>query len=162
MNNNEESEEEYPTPWEGKIFWVNGSFWKIIAGGEDTENKYGLMDVTVLPKNGAKSHIHSREDEVFYVIDGQFDLQYGENSIRATNGFHLFMKRGIPHSFKNIGNNEGKILIMFIPAGCEKLYEELGIPVTDLKAFVQPYTFHNFVKIFQLLRKYGIEPKIPL
>ena len=89
------------------------------------------MDVTVLPKNGAKSHIHSREDEVFYVIDGQFDLQYGENSIRATNGFHLFMKRGIPHSFKNIGNNEGKILIMFIPAGCEKLYEELGIPVTD-------------------------------
>ncbi len=31
MNNNEESEEEYPTPWEGKIFWVNGSFWKIMS-----------------------------------------------------------------------------------------------------------------------------------
>ena len=148
---------------EGKIFWVNGYFWKIITGGEDTDNRYGLMDVTVLPKNGAKSHIHSREDEVFYVIDGQFDLQYGENSIRATNGFHLFMKRGIPHSFKNIGNNEGKILIMFIPAGCEKLYEELGIPVTKSQGICYSrYTFHNFVKIFQLLRKYGIEPKIPL
>jgi hypothetical protein len=51
---------------------------------------------------------------------------------------------------------------MFIPAGYEKLYEELGISITDLKAFVQLYTFHKIVKIFQLLRKYGIEPKIPI
>ena len=161
MSKEGESEEKYPTREEGKLFWINGDFWKIIANGENTENKYALMDVTVLPKNGVKPHIHSREDEVFYVIDGEFNLRYGDNSISATNGFHLLMKRGIPHSFKNIGNKEGRLLIMFIPAGCERFYEELGIPVTILKTFVQPSTFYNFVKIIQLLRKYGIEPKIP-
>ena len=45
-----------------------------MARGEDTEETYSMMDVTILPKNGPKSHIHTREDEVFYVIDGQFEL----------------------------------------------------------------------------------------
>ena len=144
-----------------KLFWISGDYWKIVASSEDTENKYAMMDVTILPKNGVKPHIHTREDEALYIIEGQFDLQYGDQTISATNGFHLFMKRGIFHSFKNVGNNEGKLLIIFIPGGCEKLYEELGIPVTDIKAFSKPYTFPNFVKVFQLLRKYGIQPKTP-
>jgi hypothetical protein len=41
------------------------------------------------------------------------------------------------------------------------MYEEMGIPVTDVKAFSRPYTFPNFIKVIQLLRKYGIEPKSP-
>jgi uncharacterized RmlC-like cupin family protein len=119
------------------------------------------MDVTIMPKNGPKSHIHSREDEALYIIDGQFDVQYGNQKFSTKNGFHLFMKRGIAHSFRNVGNKEGRLLVMFTPAGCEKMYEELGIPVTDVKAFSRPYTFPNFIKVIQLLRKYGIEPKSP-
>jgi quercetin dioxygenase-like cupin family protein len=150
-----------PSEKRDKLFWITGDFWRIVASGEDTGNTYSMMDVTILPNSGAKPHIHSREDEVFYVIDGKFELHYGDQKINAANGFHLFMKRGIPHSFRNVGTNEGRLLILFMPAGCEKLYEELGIPVTDIKAFARPYTFPNFIKIFQLLRKYGIEPKTP-
>lgn len=145
----------------GKLFWITGDFWRIIATGEDTENKYAIMDVTIMPKNGVKSHIHSREDEALYIIDGQFEVQCGDQKINTTNGVHLYMKRGISHSFKNVGNKEGRLLVMFTPAGCEKMYEELGIPVTDVKAFSRPYTFPNFIKFIQLLRKYGIEPKSP-
>ena len=145
-----------------KLYWINGDYWRIVARGEDTEETYSMMDVTILPKNGPKSHIHTREDEVFYVIDGQFELHYGDQKFNATKGFHLNMKRGISHSFKNTGNTEGRLLIMFMPAGCEKLYEELGTPVVNIESFTQPFTFPNFVKLIQLLRKYGIEPKIPL
>jgi len=69
------------------------------------------------------------------------------------------MKRGISHSFKNIGNNEARLLVMFILAGCEKMYEELGIPVADIEAFSRPYTFPNFIKMIQLLRKYVLNQK---
>ena len=72
---------------------------------------------------------------------------YGDQKFNATKGFHLNMKRGISHSFKNTGNTEGRLLIMFMPAGCEKLYEELGTPVVNIESFTQPFTFPNFVKL---------------
>lgn len=143
----------------GKLYWITGDFWKIVANGKDTEDKYAIMDVTIMPKNGVKSHIHSREDEALFIIDGQFEVRYGDQKINPTNGAHLFLKRGISHSFKNVGNKEGRLLVMFTPAGCEKMYEELGIPVMDVKAFSRPYTFPNLIKAIQLLRKYGIEAK---
>lgn len=76
-----------------------------------------------------------------YIIDGQFEVQYGDQTINSTNGVHLFLKLGISHSFKNVGNKEGRLLVMFTPAGCEKMYEELGIPVMDVKAFSRPLHF---------------------
>ena len=42
----------------GKLYWITGDFWKIVANGEDTENKYAIMDVTIMPKNGVWSPIN--------------------------------------------------------------------------------------------------------
>lgn len=80
--------------------------------------------------------------------------------IKGTAGYHVYMKRGIPHQFKNVGNKDGRMLIMFTPGGLEKMFVELGIPVSDVQTFAHPSGMPDFVKGLRVLRKYGIEPKI--
>lgn len=144
----------------GDLYWINGDYWKIIATSEDTQGAYALMDVTVSPKGGPKPHSHNREDETLYVLDGIFDIYYGDEKIRAEPGHHIFMRRTIPHAFKNIGSEDGRLLILFTPGGIEKMFQELGVPISDIHGFTPPFGFPNFAKAIHLLRKYGIEPKV--
>jgi quercetin dioxygenase-like cupin family protein len=146
----------------GDLYWINGDFWRIVATSKDTEGRYALMDVTVSRNGGPKPHTHSREDESLYIIDGEFDVQYGSQNTRGTTGYHLLMRRGIAHSFKNVGDKSGRLMILFTPGGLEKMFEELGIPVSDVQTFTEPFGFPNFVKVLGILRKYGIDPKGPL
>ena len=76
--------------------------------------------------------------------------------MRATPGFHIYLKRPIPHSFKNIGGKSGKVVVVLAPAGIERLFEEIGIPVTDMSSFPAPSTPPDLVRVGEILTKYGV------
>ena len=65
----------------GKLYWITGDFWKIVANGEDTENKNANKDLTNMPKNWEKSHNHILEDEALYIIDVQLEDNYAFQKI---------------------------------------------------------------------------------
>jgi quercetin dioxygenase-like cupin family protein len=113
-------------PEGGKLLDVLGDIVTVKITGEDTDGAYTIIHTVSPPQGGPPLHIHHREDEAFYVLEGEFEIQCGENKIQAVPGSFVFAPREIPHSFRNINSGPSKVLILATPAGIEKFFEELS------------------------------------
>ncbi|MDP8907342.1 MAG: cupin domain-containing protein, partial [Thermoproteota archaeon] len=89
-----------------KYYWFVG-FWSIKARGEDTGQAYSLLQGIIPQGIGTPLHIHSKEEEAFFIQEGVFLFQYGNKMVSTNPGDYLYLKRGLPHKFKNIGNTTG-------------------------------------------------------
>ena len=69
-------------------------------------------------------HIHTREDEMFYLLDGQVSITVDGATTEATSGYFVHIPRGVPHGYRNVGNQAAKMLAVFTPAGMEGWFEE--------------------------------------
>jgi quercetin dioxygenase-like cupin family protein len=106
---------------------------------KDTLGTYSFREFMTEPGAGPVPHRHSREDESFYILDGQLEFRIGargERIIIAAPGSFVFAPRGIPHTFKNVGTTPARALVIISPAGLEKFFPErtaLGkeVPTTD-------------------------------
>ena len=95
----------------------------------DTRNTHGSMTVlefVVAPKNGPALHTHLREDEVWYVLDGDFRFKAGDAMFRVSTGGMAFGPRGTPHNFQNLGDAPGRLLVITAPSGAERFFEEFA------------------------------------
>jgi mannose-6-phosphate isomerase-like protein (cupin superfamily) len=113
-------------PDEGKVLDVLGEVLTIKVAGEDTDGAYTIIQEVSPPSGGPPLHLHHREDEAFYVLEGEYEVQYGDERISATPGTFIFAPREIPHTFRNVSAGRGKVLAIVTPAGIEKFFEELS------------------------------------
>ena len=83
---------------ENSVRYVDCLF-SVLAGSEETGGRFGLMEM-VAPKGREPSrHVHRREDEGFYVLEGEITFYVGEETFKAGPGTFVFLPRGIPHSY---------------------------------------------------------------
>ena len=87
------------------------------VSGSDTGGQLFIFEGTISPGNGPGLHKHHDQDEWWYVLDGEFIFQVGEEKFRARTGTSVFGPRGVPHSFVSVGNTAGRMIISFQPAG---------------------------------------------
>jgi mannose-6-phosphate isomerase-like protein (cupin superfamily) len=113
-------------PDEGKVLDVLGEILTIKVAGEDTDGAYTIIQEVSPPSGGPPLHLHHREDEAFYVLEGEYEIQCGDGKISATPGSFVFAPRKIPHTFRNISAGPAKVLAIVTPAGIEKFFEELS------------------------------------
>ena len=73
-------------PTEGRTIAVVGDVYRFLATGEDTNGKYAMWEAIVPPGGGPPPHVHSREEEGFYILEGEITLQIGEERLVATAG----------------------------------------------------------------------------
>src|SRR5688500_18802135 len=71
-------------------------------------------------------HVHEREDELFYVLEGEHLFQVGEREHRAGPGELVFAPRGVPHSQRRVIPREGRTLVLTSPGGLEGFFRELA------------------------------------
>ena len=69
---------------EGRTVAVVGDVYRFLATGEDTNGKYALWEAIVPPGGGPPPHVHSREEEGFYILEGEITLQIGDKRLVAT------------------------------------------------------------------------------
>ena len=93
---------------------------------DDTGGSVAVVRVFVPPGAGAAPHVHSREDEVFTVVRGHYRFRHGDEEVDAPAGTTLFMRRGIPHTFRNIADEPGEHLVTLVPGGLEKMFREIS------------------------------------
>src|SRR6266699_2146360 len=86
---------------QGRTIAIVGDVYRFLATGDDTNGKYALMEAIVGPGGGPPPHVHSREEEGFYILEGEITFQIGEKRFVATAGMFANMPVGTPHSFKN-------------------------------------------------------------
>ena len=104
---------------------------RILITGEQTRGAFFMAEVVVAPGAGNPPDIHSREEETFYMQEGTLTVHVGEKTLTASAGDFLCLPRGIPHCFQNSGNVDAKFLLLAVPAGLEKFFEEEFYPAAE-------------------------------
>src|SRR5262249_10884731 len=118
-------------PDEGRTIAIVGDIYRFLAVGEDTDGRYALWEAVVPPGGGPPPHVHSREGEGFYVLEGEITLLVGDKRLVAGPGMFANMPVGTLHSFKNESGKPARMLISVAPAGLEKMFFEVGQPVAQ-------------------------------
>lgn len=143
-------------PGEGRKLWIAEELVTFVVSGEATDGRYALTDSTVPPGGEAPLHVHHREDEAFWVLEGELEITAGDQKFAASAGAFVHLPRGIAHTYKNIGATPARFLTLMAPAGLEKLFEEVGKPATD--PFSPPsFGEEDVEKLLTAAPKYGVE-----
>lgn len=114
-----------------KSFWVVGDSVKFIATGEDTGGQYDLFDAYVPPNVGTTPHIHLKQDEGFYILDGQVEFQLDDTTFTATPGTFVNVPKGHIHAYRNLGTEPARMMVQGVPSGLDKLIEDTSRPYSD-------------------------------
>ena len=102
-------------PAEGRTVAVVGDVYRFLATGEDTNGTYALWEALVPPGGGPPPHVHSREEEGFYVLEGEITFTVNGERVVAPAGTFANMPVGMLHSFKNESARPAKMLISVAP-----------------------------------------------
>ena len=148
-------------PSEGQTIAVVGDVYRFLATGDDTDGKYALFEAIVPPGGGPPPHVHSREEEGFYVLEGEITFTIDGKRLVATAGMFANMPVGVPHSFKNESGRPAKMLISLAPAGLEKMFFEFGVPLAEGATTALPPTKDEIEKLLAIAPRYGIEIRLP-
>lgn len=130
---------------EGRAQNVLGDRQMVKVTGADTDGTFALVENHNPPGVGIPPHIHHREDELFYVIDGQVEFTLDGEPVVGEAGTTVFLPKGTPHAFRVVGDVPARMLTLLVPAGLEGLFEELaalppGPPDPDMVAsLATPY-----------------------
>lgn len=143
-------------PGEGKALWVAGDLVTLKVVGEDTDGAFLLGEEASPPGGGPPPHIHHREDEIFCVLEGEYEFLVGERTIRARAGSVVYGPRNVPHTFKNVGTTPARMLAFVTPAGFEGFLKEVGEQATDGSS-PPPFGQEEIERLLAVAPKYGIE-----
>jgi mannose-6-phosphate isomerase-like protein (cupin superfamily) len=96
------------------------------ASGQETGGVIGFLEGMSPPGFGPPRHIHHTCDELFYVLEGEFEFALGDELIAARPGTFVFIPRGTVHAPKVVGGKPGRVLIAFTPGGAERAFDEIA------------------------------------
>lgn len=133
-------------PGSGKTIGVLGgrSTFKVLSS--QTGGAYAVLEQEVPPGHGPPLHVHRHETEIFYILEGQFEVTVGDQWMPAPPGTTAACPRDIPHTFRNVGSCAGKLLLTVIPGRFAEYFLEVdGLPDHDRET-IRP-----------LLAKYEVE-----
>jgi mannose-6-phosphate isomerase-like protein (cupin superfamily) len=123
----------------------------IKLGSSDTGGSYTIIENVSQPLDGPPLHRHSREDESFYIVEGDFLFEVDGERIHAGPGCTVFAPRGTAHTFQNVGQNSGRYIVVAQPAGIDEFFEDVASVVgSDPSAA-------DAAAIAALFEKYGLE-----
>ena len=146
-------------PGEGtRSLWIWGELLTYKVPSQQTGGAYSLFEVTTQPGAGPPPHVQHREDESFYVLEGEFEFLDNGRTLRAEAGSLLYVPKGTLHAHKNVGEGEGRMLVTQTPGGLyEHFFEEVGKPA-DGEAGPLVFEDHpDARRIVALAAQYGIE-----
>jgi mannose-6-phosphate isomerase-like protein (cupin superfamily) len=95
------------------------------VSGKTSAGAFTLFE-EVPPMVDTPLHVHEREDELFYVLEGEHVFQVGEEEFRAGPGGLVLAPRGLPHAQRRVVAGEGRLLVLTTPGGLDGFFRELA------------------------------------
>lgn len=134
-------------PAEGRLVMFGGIGAHYKVTGEQTGGAFAIIEQPVEPGAMAPPHVHTREDEFSYVIEGELGARVGDQVIHATAGTWILKPRNIPHTFWNPGTKTARFIEIISPPGLEQLFTELAAMFAEGRPAPE--------KMAELAAKYG-------
>src|SRR4028119_375657 len=112
---------------EGNARWWAGGLATIKATGEETGDLYSIVEI--LEPEGARAplHLHRKEDETFYVLEGEMTFLMGNETIKARPGSFVFGPKDVPHTY-TVDSGPAKLLFLLSPPGLDGFLEGASAP----------------------------------
>jgi quercetin dioxygenase-like cupin family protein len=112
---------------EGEARWWFGALAEFKATAADTDGQMTIVEVTEHPGAEAPLHVHHRDDEGFWILEGDVTFEVGDTTIEASAGDYVFGPRDIPHRF-TVGDRGCRMLFILVPGGIEDVIRATSEP----------------------------------
>ena len=156
-------------PGEGGSVDLGGMGVEFKIRGEQTGGLLAVVEHPIEPGRLVPPHIHEREDEYSYVLEGEVGARIGDQEVLAGPGSYLFKPRGVPHTFWNPGRTTARVLEIIVPAGFEHFFDELagviaaGLPPDEVELRRREIGGRygqtlQLEWVPDLIRRYGLKP----
>ncbi len=116
---------------EGNARWWGGGLATIKATGKETGDLYSIVEVLEPPGARAPLHLHRKEDEAFYVLEGEMTFRIGEETIKARPGSFVFGPKDVSHIY-TVDSGPARLLFLLSPAGFEEFIYATSEPAKEL------------------------------
>ncbi len=160
QNGSNENRVKYLPAGTGPAYCGPGDRITFLITGAETGGAFFMAETCVAPGGGPPPHVHSREDESFYLQQGTLALEVGGKSLNASAGDFVHIPRGTVHSFKNVGVETAKLLVVATPAGLENFFAEAFFPAADI-ADIPQISEALIGRVMKAAPKYGLELLLP-
>lgn len=117
--------------------------------GSDTGGIVSLVESHDVTGSGPPPHIHHREDETFQVLAGEYEWTVGGKTFVAGKGATIFAPRGVPHTYRYLGTETGRLMCFITPAGFEGFFEDIGA--------LSPDQQQDIPQVMEIAGRYGLE-----
>lgn len=97
----------------------------VLVAGEETGGAFALVDAVETKGAWLPCHLHNREDEALYVLEGSLKVWVAGGWVDAPSGWAVFLPRGVEHAHV-VATEAARVFVLFVPAGFEGFYRELG------------------------------------
>jgi quercetin dioxygenase-like cupin family protein len=152
-------------PGEGEALWFMGMLATIKASTEGTQSRVAVIEHTGPQHSGSPLHVHHREDEWFYVLEGELTIWVDGKVITAPTGSFVFGPKGLPHTFTVSSREGARFLLVTEPAGFEGFMRSSAEPAATLTLPPTPREPPDEARLGALAVEYGIDiigpPGIP-
>ena len=121
---------------------------RLLVAGEETGGRFALVETRARRGEGPPRHVHTREDEVLYVLAGRLTVYRGEVTLDAPAGACVLLPRGGEHTYR-VESAEARLLVVLLPAGLEGCYRELDGAAGEGS--------HQVERLVATAARYGVE-----
>jgi mannose-6-phosphate isomerase-like protein (cupin superfamily) len=142
---------------EGEARWWFGALAVIKATGADTGGQLTIVEMTEPPGVDGPLHVHYREDEAFWILEGSATFRVGDETVEAKAGDYLFGPRHVPHKY-TVGPDGCRMLFICTPGGnFENLVREMSEPAPSRTLPPLPDEEPDYERIAAIARANGCE-----
>jgi mannose-6-phosphate isomerase-like protein (cupin superfamily) len=137
--------------------WYMASLTTYLVEKTDTNGGFALMEALLVPGNEPPPHVHSREDELFYVLEGEFDVYVGTEAFKVETGACVFLPKLKPHAFV-IRSPKLRLLVLLAPGGLEAAFRGMASPAQrlELPTGMRTYSQSDLAHTVQVFEAYGV------
>lgn len=137
-------------------YWYRGHLMSVLISAKDTNGAFSLTHGFEIQGLEPPPHTHTREDESFYVMQGEMNFFVGDKTFNAKTGDWVFLPRNIQHTFQVV-TPTAEVLINLTPGGFENFFIEMSEPAQALVIPPKPAGPPDVQKIIEISSKYGIK-----
>lgn len=148
-------------PGAGTTVGIVGDVYRYLATGKETDGKYALMEAIVSPGGGPPPHVHTREEEAFFLLEGEITFWLGEERHVLSAGMFANVPTGLRHAFRNEAAQPARMLILVAPAGLEEMFLEVGQLLPPGTTVAPPPSNAEIERLLAVAPGYGVQIFLP-
>jgi quercetin dioxygenase-like cupin family protein len=149
----------------GAAVWAMGGLFERLVGATDTAGELAVSVVTQPPGTASPLHVHTREAEAWFLLDGTMTYVAGGETFLLAAGDFIYLPRNVPHAFRVTGSAAARFLGMALPGRLMELYDQVGMPASERRLPDGGVTSADVARWSELAAGYGVRvvgPPIPV